>query len=297
MSVAAPASTQKSTIVRLFAAPPAIRRMFRLLEYTAPGLGARWAERIWFTLPRRRAHAGSRSVRPVPGERFALDVGGHEVVGESWGAGPVVYLMHGWAGNRGQFAAFVAPLLSHGYRVVAFDAPSHGASAPGAFGPRSSSIPEFAAALTAVAVAHGPARAVIAHSLGSTAAAIALRDGLAAERVVLLAPLASPLSFASQFAVALGFGKRTHRRLIRRVERRVGAPMREFDVPAIGRSAAMPPTLIVHDHDDNSTPASDGAQIAAAWAGSRLQLTNGLGHQRLLSDPEVVADVAEFVSS
>jgi pimeloyl-ACP methyl ester carboxylesterase len=296
MAVVSPTSDQKSTIVRLFAAPPSVRGAFRVLEHTAPRLGARWAERIWFTLPRHRPRAGSRTAHSGPGQRFTVDVGGNQIVGESWGTGPVVYLMHGWAGHRGQFAAFVAPLTAHGYRVVAFDAPSHGASAPGAFGPRSSSIPEFAAALTAVTAAHGPARAVIAHSLGCTAAAVALRQGLAAERVVLLAPLASPLSFAGQFAAALGFGDRTYRRLIRRVERRVGAPMHHFDVPALGRTATMPPTLIIHDQDDNSTPSSDGAAIAAAWAGARLQLTTGLGHQRLLSSPEVVADVADFVA-
>src|SRR5215469_15456579 len=295
MTVVTKPSEQKSTIVRLFAAPPSVRGAFRVLEHTAPRLGARWAERIWFTLPSR--HAGSRTAHSAaPGQRFTVDVGGNQIVGESWGTGPAVYLMHGWAGHRGQFAAFVEPLTARGYRVVAFDAPSHGASAPGAFGPKSSSIPEFAAALTAVTAAHGPARAVIAHSLGCTAAAVALHDGLAAERVVLLAPLASPLSFAGQFAAALGFGERTSRRLIRRVERRVGAPMHHFDVPALGRTATMPPTLIIHDQDDNSTPSSDGAAIAAAWAGSRLQLTTGLGHQRLLSDPKVVADVADFVT-
>src|SRR5215471_10864054 len=287
---------QKSTIVRLFAAPPSVRRAFRLLEHTAPRLGARWAERIWFTLPRRRPQAGSRTAQLAPGQRFSLDVAGHQVAGESWGSGPAVYLMHGWAGNRGQFAAFVEPLLAHGYRVVAFDAPSHGASAAGAFGPGSSSIPEFTAALTAVAAAHGPARALVAHSLGGTAAAAALRDGLPADRVVLLAPLASPRSFAHHFAAALGFGNRTYRRLIARVERRVGAPMDDFDVPAIGRTAAVPLTLIIHDRDDASTPVSDGAAIAAAWTGARLHLTSGLGHRRLLSNPEVVAEVTGFVT-
>ena len=295
MSVAAPTS-QKSTIVRLFAAPPQVRGLFRLLEHVAPGLGAWWAERIWFTLPRQREPAGPRVDQMPPGVPFAVDVDGHRVVGESWGAGPVVYLVHGWAGHRGQLAAFVPPLVANGYRVVAFDAPSHGASAPGAFGPGSSSIPEFTAALTDVAAAHGPAHALIAHSLGGTAAAAAVRDGLPADRVVLLAPLASPRSFAHQFAAALGFGHRTYRRLIARIERRVGAPMNDFDVPAMGRTAAVPRTLIIHDRDDASTPISDGAAIAAAWTGSRLHLTSGLGHRRLLASPEVVTLVADFVT-
>jgi pimeloyl-ACP methyl ester carboxylesterase len=124
-----------------------------------------------------------------------------------------------------------------------------------------------------------------------------VRDGLPADRVVLLAPLASPRSFAHQFATALGFGNRTYRRLIARVERRVGAPMDDFDVPGIGRAAAVPPTLVIHDKDDASTPASDGAAIAAAWTGSRLHRTSGLGHRRLLSSPEVVALVTDFVTA
>lgn len=296
MTVAAPAP-QKSTTVRLFGASPPVRRAFRALETLAPSVGARWAERIWFTLPRRREPDGPRAAQAPAGERFALDVGGHRIVGESWGTGPVVYLMHGWAGHRGQLGAFVPPLVASGHRVVAFDAPSHGASAPGAFGPRSSSIPEFAAALTAVAGTYGPARALVAHSLGCTAATVALRDGLPADRVVLLAPLASTLSFARQFAAVLGLGERTYRRLIARVERRVGAPMHHFDVPAAGRTTAMPPTLIIHDQDDNSTPVTDAAAIASAWTGSRLQITTGLGHRRMLSSPKVVADVAEFVTS
>jgi len=297
MTVAAPTTPQKSTIVRLFVAPPQVRGLFRLLEHTAPALGARWAERIWFTLPRRREPVGPGGAELPAGMPFDVDVDGHRVVGQSWGTGPVVYLVHGWAGHRGQLTAFVPPLVANGYRVVAFDAPSHGASAAGAFGPRSSSIPEFTAALTAVATVHGPAHCLVAHSLGGTAAAAAVRDGLPVNRVVLLAPLASPRSFAHQFAAALGFGNRTYRRLIARVERRVGAPMDDFDVPAIGRAAAVPPTLVIHDQDDASTPASDGAAIAAAWTGSRLHRTSGLGHRRLLTSPEVVALVTDFVTA
>jgi pimeloyl-ACP methyl ester carboxylesterase len=180
--------------------------------------------------------------------------------------------------------------------VVAFDAPSHGASAPGKFGPRSSTIPEFADALTAVIATHGPAHAIIAHSMGATAAAIAVCDGLRPRRLVFLAPMASPSSYAAAFATMFGFGPRIYRRLIARVERRVGAPMRHFDVPELGRAIAMPPTLIVHDRDDMSTPIGDADAIAATWTNSRLHVTTGLGHRRILRDPGVVAEVVEFVT-
>jgi len=296
MTTLAKLRQEKSTTVRFFAAPRPVRAAFRLLERTAPALGARWAERIWFTLPRVSDRPGPRSVQSAPGTPFGVTVDGHRVVGETWGDGPAVYLMHGWAGHAGQLAAFVPPLVAAGYRVVAFDAPSHGGSAPGRYGPRSSSIPEFATALSAVVATHGPAHAIIGHSMGCTAAAVALCDGMRAGRTALLAPMATPVSYARQLAAALGFGKRTYRRLIARVERRVGAPMHHFDVPEIGRAIAMPPTLIVHDRDDVSTPVTDGAAVAAAWSGSRLHVTSGLGHRRLLRDPDVVTEVVDFVS-
>jgi pimeloyl-ACP methyl ester carboxylesterase len=285
---------KKSTTVRFFPVPPATRAAFMVLDRTALGVAARWAERIWFTLPRRATPAPAT---PVPGGRpFTLNVNGGRIVGEAWGSGPAVYLVHGWAGQSAQLGPFVEPLVARGFRVVAFDAPSHGRSGSGSFGPRSSSILEFAAALTAVVAAHGPAHGVIAHSMGGAATAVALCDGLRADRVVLVAPMASPESYARQLGAALGFGDATYRRLIARVERRVGAPMRRFDVPELGRAVAMPPTLVLHDRTDAFTPVSDGAAIAAAWTSARLHMTTGLGHVRLLRDPTCVAEVVDFVA-
>ncbi len=288
--------SRKSTIVRLYTAPRRVRASFRGLDVLAPELAARWAERIWFTLPQPRRHAPV----PVTAARtpYTLDVDGHAVVGDVFGSGDrIVYALHGWAGYRGQLESFVDPLVALGYRVVTLDAPSHGDSAPGAFGPRSSSIPEFAAALTAVTARFGRPYGLIAHSLGATAAACALCDGLPAQRVVLLAPMASPLSFASQFRKVLGLGRRSYPRLIRRVEQRVGAPMRHFDVPEFGRAVAMPPTLVIHDRGDVSTPVSDGAAIAAAWPTARLRVTTGLGHRRMLTDATVVAETVDFLTA
>jgi pimeloyl-ACP methyl ester carboxylesterase len=296
MTVTTDIRSKKSTTVRFFSAPPTTRAAFTVLDHTAPALSARWAERIWFTLPRRPT-APPAAIAVPGGSPFTLDVDGSRVAGVSWGTGPAVYLLHGWAGHAGQLSAFVEPLVSRGLRVVSFDAPSHGRSGPGAYGPRSSSILEFAAALTAVVSAHGPAYAVIAHSMGGAATAVALCDGLRAGRIVLVAPMASPASYARQLGAALGFGDATYRRLIARIERRVGAPMHHFDLPELGRAVAMPPTLVVHDRTDAFTPVTDGAAIAAAWPSARLHVTTGLGHGRVLRDPDVVTEIVDFVTA
>lgn len=281
--------TEKSTIVRLFSAPRPVRASFATLDRVAPALSARWAERIWMTLPNRRpARAGHPG-----GTRFVVDPG---VVGEVWGDGPLVYLVHGWAGHRGQFSDFVSPLVAQGYRVVTFDLPSHGESAPGVFGPRSTSFPEIADALAAVVARHGEPHAIVAHSAGAIATAMALCDGLKANRLVLLAPMVGGLPHLRDFARFMGFGERTLSRLVSRLERRVGAPLSHFDVPELGRAVRMPATLVIHDRDDRSTPVSDGAAIAAAWPGTRLHVTSGLGHNRLLRAPEAISKAVDFIS-
>jgi pimeloyl-ACP methyl ester carboxylesterase len=277
------AAIQKSTIVRSFA----------LLERLAPGIGARWAERLWFSIPRT---TGRRDRQVPPGRPFRVPVFGGTVAGEAWGEGPAVYLVHGWGGWRGQLDAFVAPLTAAGYRVVIFDAPSHGDSDPGPEGPGRSSLLELAAALAAVAAVHGPAAAVVAHSLGATATAFAMRDGLTADRMVFVAPMADPLPYTRAFAARLGFGERVRARMVDRIERHVGMSMSAFDVPAIAGQVATPPLLLVHDRQDAETGWSDSAAIAHSWPTARLVTTSGLGHRRILRDPAVVAEVAGFVT-
>jgi pimeloyl-ACP methyl ester carboxylesterase len=278
------AALQKSTIVRSFG----------VLERVAPAVGARWAETLWFAVPRARARPDRQA---APGQPFRLEVAGHTVAGETWGAGPPVYLVHGWGGWGWQLDGFVAPLVERGHRVVAFDAPSHGASDPGPAGPGRSTILEFADALEAVVAANGPAHALVAHSLGATAAAFAIRGGLPVERAAFLAPMADPLPYTRTFAARLGFGERVRTRLVDRLERRVGLPLSAFDVPAMAREVATPPLLLVHDRQDAETAWSDSAAIAHAWPDARLVTTSGLGHRRLLRAPAVVAEVVGFVAA
>ena len=54
--------------------------------------------------------------------------------------------------------------------------------------------------------------------------------------------------------------------------------------------------LVVHDRADKETPYAVGAALAAAWPNARLVTTEGLGHQRILSDAEVTAAAVGHIS-
>lgn len=270
------------------------RTAFGLLEVAAPALGARWAERIWFTIPRPR-RAGSRPDGLPQGERFEVRFDSRSVVGEAWGTGPVVTLVHGWGGWGAQLGAFVAPLVEAGYRVVAFDMPSHGDSGAGEMGPRSSHIVEFAEAISAVTEEMGSPHAVIAHSLGASSTVLAMQNGTNPLKAVFIAPMANPADYIRGFARLLGFGERIRSRLQRRIENRVGLPMAAFDLPKMAREAQDISLLVLHDRNDHEIPYRDGQAIANAWPGARLVATTGLGHGCILEDAGVVTKTVAFI--
>ncbi|TNC17277.1 alpha/beta fold hydrolase [Georgenia sp. 311] len=271
----------------------ALRGGFGALDRVAPEVGARWAVRIWCTVP--RGGGLRRDERPGEGERSTVAVApGRDVVVETWGSGEPVYLVHGWGGWRGQLGAFVAPLVAQGRRVVAFDAPSHGESAPGFLGPRRSTALEMVDALKAVTAAHGTPAAVVAHSLGATVTTIAVTDGVAAGRLALLAPSAEVLSMTRTMARHLGYGERTRSRFDRRLEALARRPLRDFDLTAHDVTV---PVLVVHDRQDKEVPHADGVRVAGTWPDGTLVTTEGLGHRRLLRDPGVVDVVTRFVAA
>ena len=193
-----PTSGRKSTSVR------ALRTTMGVLERAAPGLGARWVERIWFTVPARRPSTGQF---PLGGTPFELSVSGATVRGRRWGHGEnIVYLVHGWGSSAAQLGAFIETLLDAGFSVVAYDALSHGSSDPGPSGPRRSNALEHRDVLAAVVAAHGPAYGVVAHSLGSMVAALAMRDGIVPKRAVFVAPMIDVTSYGQPFIRMLGGG-------------------------------------------------------------------------------------------
>lgn len=164
-------------------------------------------------------------------------------------------------------------------------------------GPRRNTLLDFTDALVATVARHGPPAAVIAHSAGSTATSIAIRDGLAVPRLGFVAPTADPIGRVSEFGRAIGISDRTRERMVRRLEPLVARPLHDFHVPDLAHSAKMPPTLIAHDRADKETPYDDALAIAAAWPDVEVRTTDGLGHQRILRDPDVITGIVDFVAA
>jgi len=279
----------KSTNVRFLMA-----RAVASLGEVFPGLASRYLEPLFRTTPPPRPMSESAREVLAGGARFSVFLDGKRIAAWRWGqaGAPTVLLAHGWGGRAAQLSGFVDPLVTAGLSVVAFDAPGHGESS----GSRSS-LPELARAIAAVAGAVGSPIAVIAHSLGAAATALAIaRGALRVGRVVLVAPPGDALTWFRGFAGALRLSPVVEARTRARVEERVGAPLAGLNVGALAPALNVP-ALIIHDVADRKVPWSDGAAYAAAAPAAALHTTRGLGHDGPLRDPDTVARAVTFAAA
>lgn len=298
-------ATYPSTKTRQAAPVPSDPMRWARLGWQLAGLlypagAARALERAWFRPPHGKAPDGAgRELLARARVDWALVTGqgaSRRVRVYRWGSeGPTVLLAHGWGGHAAQWQPLVAPLLAAGMRVVAFDALSHGGSDAGARGTGQSSVVEMSRALLATAWHAGPVHAVIAHSLGSAALALAMREGLHLQAAVMIGPPADMHNAAAALAWRLGIGPGVLARMQRNSERWLGMPWSAFNVPALGNAVPVPPTLVIHDRQDKEVGWENGAAIAGAWPGAQLMATDGLGHRRVLHDAAVIARTVAFI--
>jgi pimeloyl-ACP methyl ester carboxylesterase len=291
----ADASAEKSTTVRSNApAVPAeirtARTALRWLSVASPDLAAAVAERM-FRTPRRFPRPADEHDRLAQARKFLVPHGDRALAAWEWGeAGPRVLLVHGWEGRGAQLGAWIEPLTTLGYRVVAFDAPAHGDS-PGT----ATTFFEFADAIAHVAEAVGSLHAIVAHSMGGAATAWAARSRPLAKKYVMIAPPSDLRDFTRDFARAFGLDDAVRTRMEGRLERLVGHRLADASVEGLAASARGP-LLVVHDLGDREVPFERGRAIARAWPDAVLHRTDGLGHRRILRDPEVVRLVERFVA-
>jgi pimeloyl-ACP methyl ester carboxylesterase len=264
-----------------------IRGANRTLGRVAPTVAARLNARL-FSRPRRFAPRDWEQPFERLGTRQRLRSGVSVLTA---GEGPAAALLHGWEGRATQFANFAPALLARGYRVVAIDGPAHGHSR----GDRADPY-RFAESLLEVQATFGPLRAAIGHSMGGGSIAIALANGLALERAVLIASPASLHEVLHRFADAMHLPSRATAHFVNRLRAQVVARGHR-DVDVLPLVSTLPTrALVVHARDDREVPFTDGERIARAWPAAQLVAVDGVGHRRILRDAAVIETAVRFVA-
>jgi pimeloyl-ACP methyl ester carboxylesterase len=287
----APAATATA---RSFAANPVFRALrvgLRSSESLPAPWSARLAARVFCTpVPTKLAARHRRAPAGVRVERLAFEEASLTLY--RWPApedAPRVLLTHGWGGWALQMAPLAEGLARAGFAPIAVDQPAHGRSAGW-----SSTLAQFARALDYLAAKAGPVQAVVGHSMGGSAALFAASRGLRSAGVVTLGSPASLVQVTRDYAQAFGLAEATRRAMVAHIESREAIVFEQME-PGHVAPRIPQPCLVVHDRDDLTVPVEEAKAWAAGLGNSRLMLTSGLGHRRLLQDPEVVTEVVGFV--
>lgn len=243
----------------------------------------------FLTPPRKSPSAKEQKLREQA-EIFSIPTKIANLTAYSWGEGATVLIVHGWGGRGTQFGYFVKPLVESGYRVLAFDAPAHGKTA----GKQTNGF-ELAEAIATIAAKESPINTIIAHSLGATSTAIALSKEVFARKVVCLASLCWLSSSVERFSQLLRLSPQTKEELYHLMENKFGKDV--WDIFSVDKRVAnLPiPALLFHDRADRDCSLQESQAIAESWQDSQLIVTEGLGHNRILRDEQVIQHTVNFI--
>lgn len=203
-----------------------------------------------------------------------------------------VLLVHGWSGNAGQLAALAAAVVRTGRTAVVLDQPGHGRS-EGEF----SSVIHFARAIQAAQDRCGAFETVVAHSLGSAAVSYALGVGsLRCHTVVYVNPMTSYASLWQRNIAAFGIAPELMSAAVHAAERWLQISFDEIAPLALAPKMDAR-LLVIHDRHDRESALADSAALTASWPGARLTEVVGLGHTRVLGNPEIVTAIIDFATA
>ena len=249
---------------------------------------ALWA---FCTPPRLSALPLPASFPSVPdGERLSSRDG---LVVWRWGAGPQprakVLLVHGWGLQAESMRAFVPGFLAEDFEIYAFDGPAHGAS-PGV---RTTGA-EFVRAVLALSEEYGPFHAVVGHSVGAAASSIAMGKGAAIGRAALMAPAFLP-DIIDSFSATVDLPAEVKDLFVELLKEEARSPLEDWATPNLAHLVQQP-LIIFHDPADEIVSVSHSRRFVELAASATLRETPGAGHNRILQNVDVVAQIVDFLA-
>ncbi|HEY9044242.1 MAG TPA: alpha/beta fold hydrolase [Ohtaekwangia sp.] len=267
-----------------------IRKMFPVLETVAPRYARSLFVRMFFS-PWKFAIPEAEQTILQRSDTFILDVEGKAVQVYRWGKGPVIVLVHGWAGRAGQFRSFIEHFAANGYQVIAFDAPAHGRSSG-----KQTNIVEFKDAILALEKRVETIHAVIAHSIGGAASLFALAEGLNTATLITLATPADADEILREFGARVQASAKAVQHLRDYIYHTFSRPFEELTAIHFAKQIQSPMRwLVVHDMHDKEIAVRNATLITAAYPQATLKITEGLGHVRILRDEATIQMCLEFV--
>lgn len=239
----------------------------------------------------------------IPFEELRIPSGDHEL--NAWlmhppqaqPFEPLVVIAHGWSAHHGTVLALGEPLAAAGHDVLLYDVRGHGRNPR----LRRITIRDFRDDLIAVtryAARRFPDRqlVVVGHSFGGAAGVLAAADGAPVDGLVLVAAPADVLRVTAEFLTSEGLPGALLTRLLRpNFWYRVRGSFRPLTPGRRIRELDMP-LLIIQPELDQRVDRRHAEELSNA-SGEPIHIVNGREHTDILSSPETLRLVRDFLET
>ncbi len=269
-----------------------IQWMFPKLERVAPSLAHRYFIHLFYT-PFRYKPPAKEVEFMTSAEEFSVTVNDKHVQCYRWGkSGPLIIMVHGWAGRAGQFRKMIPEFLSAGFRVVSFDGPAHGKSEG-----KQTNLIDFREALEKIVSLEGTPHGMLAHSFGGVAALYAIFNGLNVARLINIASPTIAAQVIGNYERALNASPQAGQAFNDHLRSKYGKTFEEFSsLHFLSHLPADRPLklLAIQDENDPEVAVVNVAELLRVYPSATAIFTQGLGHNRILKDEKVISACIEF---
>jgi pimeloyl-ACP methyl ester carboxylesterase len=184
-----------------------------------------------------------------------------------------VLLLHGWESNTYRWRNLIKKLRAHDFDILAFDAPAHGYSTGEML-----HVPLYAHSLRHVLNKFNPTL-VVAHSMGGMTIIYDhfINPESSVEKIVTIGSPCEFEGFMHHYQGLLKFNHRVWKAMDKRLKIWFGYHFNEFSSARFVADNTKK-GLLFHDKLDKQVAYTESVRVHEHWKGSRLVLTEGLGH-------------------
>ena len=202
------------------------------------------------------------------------------------GQGPTVVLVHGWSASAQVYFPLMRGLAQLGFRALAFDHFAHGQSEG-----QQASLKRFIFAVNHV-LHHVQKRstdglaALVGHSMGCVAVANIPPTQIGETPLFFISPVFNFRKYYTKQVHLLGLHPSLSKQYLSRFEQNYKNDLERMEL-ALKLAPLAGQTVIAHDRSDDETPFVDSVKFCADHPLTRLLVTRGLGHQRIINSESV----------
>jgi len=263
------------------------KKYIKLLESISPKLTARIAFHF-ISNPKIKKFRSFEKAIELEAKKSTMQFKKFSIAMYEWGEGEkTALLVHGWEGRASNFGAIIPRLLKKGYKVISFDAPSHGNSTK-----RKTSffdIPE----LIEVILKKETYNLIITHSIGSVLTLMAM-NAIKYKGNILI-QCTTPDKFEDYIEDTIryfGLTNKTKNAFISLIRNTTGHEPLAMQASVFVKNISFNQALFLHDKNDRIINVESSKKVSSKMENAKFMELESTGHFKMLWS-EKVLDIIE----